>query len=149
MLSWGQEWLEEGSWTGLHRLVGCVIVEESDEDSVHGGTLRERFRGERTMACDWGGEDPCWHFSPLSGELKTLQTQCLFLIAFLCLHQGPPWAETEGSISSPFTINAARCRNGVACMDWSWARAGPPLAFFLSWWQCYMWLSSPCCTSAE
>lgn len=23
------------------------------------------------MACDWGGEDPCWRFPPLSGELKT------------------------------------------------------------------------------
>ena len=79
----------------------------------------------------------------------SLQTQCLFLIAFLCFHQGHPWAETEGSISSPFTINAARYRKGVACMDWSWACAGPPLAFFLSWWQCYMCLSSPSCTSAK
>ena len=70
--------------------------------------------------------------SPLSlvNWRPSLQTQCLFLIAFLCFHQGHPWAETEGSISSPFTMNAARCRKEVACMDWSWARAGPPLAFF-------------------
>lgn len=148
MLSWGQEWLEEGSWTGLHRLVGCVIVEESDEDSVHGGTLRERFRGERTMACDWGGEDPCWHFPPLSGELKTLQTQCVSHCLPVPSPRAPLGRDRRQHLLT-FTINAARCRNGVACMDWSWARAGPPLAFFLSWWQCYMWLSSPCCTSAE
>lgn len=73
------------------------------------------------MACDWGGEDPCWHFPPLSGELKTLQTQCLFLIAFLCLHQGPPWAETEGSISSRLLLMQQGAETGLL----AWIGAGP------------------------
>lgn len=58
--------------------------------------------------------------SPLWWTRRPLQTQVCFLIAFLCLHQGPPWAKTEGNISSLFTIIVWEAENRLL-HGWSWA----------------------------
>lgn len=147
MLSWGQEWLEEGSWTGLHRLVGVWLWRRATRTVCMGAPLRKGSEAKGLWHVTGAVRTP----AGISPSLWWTEEPCKLNCVSHCFpvpSPRAPWAETEGSISSPFTINAARCRNGVACMDWSWA-CGTSLGSFLSWWQCYMWLSSPSYTSAE
>lgn len=75
--------------------------------------FEERFRGERNMACDRAGEDPCWHFPTLSGELKTFPArEGSFTLPSYAFTRGTLGGEMEGSITSPFTTT--RGRKGVA-----------------------------------
>lgn len=47
------------------------------EDSAHGDTFEERFRGKRNVACDRGGDNPHWDFPTPSSELKTFSAKAV------------------------------------------------------------------------